>query len=58
MKYKTQTKKEDIVKAIVELFHETDVGYSNHLSDRYYLGRYTAMADLLTMIKIYEEEEE
>ena len=57
MKYRTETKKEDILKAIVEMFHEANAGYSNHLSDTYYLGRYMAMWDLLAKVKIFEEEE-
>ena len=52
------SKKEDILKAIVELFEEANVGYDNHPSDRYYLGRHAALYDLLQMVKIYEKEDE
>ena len=57
MKLTTKTKKNDILKAIVELFNEINMEYDKHPADRYYLGRHTAMWDLLKKVKIYEKED-
>lgn len=55
IKLKSPTKKETILKIIYDLYKEADAGYVNHMSDRYYLGRYKAMLDILNEVKIFEE---
>lgn len=46
-------KKPEILAAIKALFDECGKA---DLNDQYNFGRYTAMLDLLNMVKIYEEE--
>jgi len=61
MKLTTPTKKEDILNFIITLWKTTEKECkANENGDprdmMYYRGRYTAMLDLLKMVKIYEKE--
>ena len=58
MKLTTPSKKEDVLEAIVSLFNEANVGYDNHPTDRYYLGRHAALYDLLQAVKIYDADDD
>lgn len=54
-KYTTPTKKGKILEAIIQQFNEAKIEYEKFPSDRYYIGRYVALSDLLKVIKIYED---
>lgn len=53
VKYRTTTKKEDILKAIVNTFNDVNKAYTEEKTD-YNYGRYAAMIDLLRKVEIYE----
>lgn len=55
-KYTTPTKKEKILETIIQQFNEAKDECEKFPSDRYYVGRYVALSDLLKVIKIYEKE--
>ena len=62
MKLTTPTKKEDILNTIYTLWKTTEKECKenengNPRDTMYYRGRYTAMLDLLSMVKIYEKED-
>ena len=56
MKLTTPTKKEHILDAIYSVWKDADKEFTANPTDRYNYGRYTAMMDLLQMVKIYEKE--
>lgn len=57
MKLTSPAKKEDILNAIYTVFKDADKEFAAFPDDRYAYGRYTAMIDLLKMVKIYEKED-
>lgn len=57
MKLTSSAKKEDILNAIYTVFKDVDKEFAALPNDRYAYGRYTAMIDLLKMVKIYEKED-
>ena len=57
MKLTTPSKKEDILNAIYTLYKDVDKVFASNPNDRYNYGRYTAMLDLLQMVKIYDKED-
>lgn len=57
MRYKTTATKDEMIKAIVDLFYQVHHECAENPSDRYYVGRDTAMLDLLQKIKIYDADD-
>ena len=56
MKLTTPTRKAQILETIHMLWKDVDKDFANNPDDRYYRGRYTAVLDLLEMVKIYEKD--
>lgn len=54
--YTTKAKKDEILRAIIDLFSKANRDYGDHPDDMYLRGRESIMLDLLRRIEIYEKE--
>ena len=57
MKYTEKTKSE-MIAAILEAFYKAGTEIRENLDDRYYVGRYTMICEILAAIPIYERGDE